>query len=147
MFCPSGWQVTLVGSRFTSGAESRHAPIEGEALAVIDALDKTRYFTLRCADLIIAVDHKPLLKIFSYRCLDEIPNPRLRNLKEKSLIYRFRIVHARHAAADALSRHPVSPADPVHLPDDIATYSHSPPSPIIHSIPWDDVRLANFKRS
>ena len=144
--CPSGWQVALVGSRFTSGAESRYAPIEGEALAVIDALDKTRYFTLGCADLIIAVDHKPLLKVFSDRCLDEIPNPRLRNLKEKSLRYRFRIVHvpgARHAAADAVSRHPVSPADPVHLPDDIATHTHSPPSPIIHSITWDDVRLAN----
>ena len=38
--CPTGWKVTLVGSRFTHSAESRYAPVEGEALAVADALDK-----------------------------------------------------------------------------------------------------------
>ena len=36
--CKTGWKVTLVSSRFTSSAESRYAPIEGEALAVVDAL-------------------------------------------------------------------------------------------------------------
>ena len=83
--CPTGWKISLVGSRFTSGAESRYAPIEGEALAVIDALDRARHFVLGCQNLVIVVDHKPLLKIFSDRALDNIPNPRLRNLKEKSL--------------------------------------------------------------
>ena len=53
----------MVGSRFTSGAESRYAPIEGEALAVVDALRKARHFTLGCTDLIVAVDHKPLLSV------------------------------------------------------------------------------------
>ena len=79
--CPSGWKITLVGSRFTHAAESRYAPIEGEALAVADALDKARYFVLGCKDLIIAVDHKPLLKVFGDRALDDISNNRLRNLK------------------------------------------------------------------
>lgn len=32
--CREGWKVTIVGSRFTHPAESRYAPIEGEALAV-----------------------------------------------------------------------------------------------------------------
>ena len=62
--CKTGWKITLVGSRFTHAAESRYAPIEGEALAVADALDKARHFVLGCKDLIIAVDHRPLLKIF-----------------------------------------------------------------------------------
>ena len=122
--CKTGWRITLVGSRFTSGAESRYAPIEGEALAVVDALDKARHFTLGCTDLIVAVDHKPLLKTFGDRCLDDIPNPRLRNLKEKSLRYRFRVVHIpglRHAAADAVSRKPVGKAATLALPDDIAS--------------------------
>ena len=44
-------------------AESRYAPVEGEALAVAYALDHARYFVLGCEDLIIAVDHKPLLSI------------------------------------------------------------------------------------
>ena len=29
--CHTGWKVTLVGSRFTHAAESRYAPVEGEA--------------------------------------------------------------------------------------------------------------------
>eukprot|EP00794_Sanderia_malayensis_P002910 gene2910-3362_t len=128
--CPNGWIVTLVGSRFTHAAESRYAPIEGEALAVADALDKARFFVLGCQDLIIAVDHKPLLKILGDRCLADIPNPRLRNLKEKTLRYRFRMLHipgARNHAADAISRHPSGPAEgsPLHLPDDAANTSEA----------------------
>ena len=73
--CADGWKVTLVGSRFTHAAESRYAPVEGEALAVADALDKARYFVLGCRDLIVAVDHKPLLKLLGDRALDDIPNP------------------------------------------------------------------------
>lgn len=49
---------------FYSDADSKYDPAEGEALAVVDVLDKARYFVLRCEELIIAVDHKPLLKIF-----------------------------------------------------------------------------------
>lgn len=41
--CPDGWKLCLVGSRFTTPAESRYAPIEGEALAVAYALHQTRY--------------------------------------------------------------------------------------------------------
>ena len=91
--CKQGWKITLVGSRFTHAAESRYAPIEGEALAVADALDKARHFVLGCKNLTIAVDHRPLLKIFGDRSLDHICNTRLRNLKEKTLRYHFKIVH------------------------------------------------------
>ena len=132
--CTDGWKVTLVGSRFTHAAESRYAPIEGEALAVVDALDKARYFVLGCEDLIVAVDHKPLLKLLADRALDDIPNPRLRNLKEKTLRYRFRIVHIpgmRNKAADAMSRRPVGTTRPplMDLPDDkVAVVTHPPPS-------------------
>ena len=91
--CRDGWQITLVGSRFTHAAESRYAPIEGEALAVADALDKARFFVLGCTNLIVAVDHKPLLKILGDRSLEDISNNRLRNLKEKTLRYKFHILH------------------------------------------------------
>ena len=122
--CTTGWKIVLVGSRFTNGAESRYPPIEGEALAVVDALYKCRHFVLGCKDLIIAVDHKPLLKIFRDRSLEDIPSTRLRNLKEKSLRFSFRIVHIpgfKHKAADGLSRHPVGNPIGMVLPDDIAT--------------------------
>ena len=77
--CHQGWKITLVGSRFTHPAESRYAPIEGEDLAVADALDNAKHFVLGCSDLVIAVDHKPLLKIFGDRSLDQISNPRLQS--------------------------------------------------------------------
>ena len=121
--CSTGWKVTLVGSRFTHTAETRYAPIEGEALAVVDALEKARYFVLGCSDLIIAVDRKPLLKIFNDRSLEDISNTRLRNLKEKTLRYKFRMVHipgVKHRATDCLSRYPTNEAVQFILPDDIA---------------------------
>lgn len=134
--CHDGWKIVLVSSRFTHAAESRYAPIEGEALAVADALDKCRYFVLGCQDLIIAVDHKPLLKLFSDRSLEDIPNSRLRNLKEKTLRYRFRMEHipgVRHRATDCISRHPTGEPEKLPLTDDIAsiqtpfpTITHSP---------------------
>ena len=117
----------MIGSRFTRGAESRYAPIEGEALAVVAALDKTRYFVIGCRDLIIAVDHKPLLKIFSDRCLNDIPNPRLRNLKEKTLRYQFEITHiagSTNNVPDAMSRYPTENGEPMlPLEEDIAAIS------------------------
>ena len=82
--CREGWKITLVGSRFTHAAESRYAPVEGEALAVVHALDKARYFVLGCSHLTVAVDHKPLIKLFGDRSLEDIPNPRLRNQNEKN---------------------------------------------------------------
>jgi hypothetical protein len=162
--CKSGWKITLVGSRFTSGAESRYAPVEGEALAVVDALEKARHFVLGCPNLTVAVDHKPLLKTFGDRSLDAIPNPRLLNLKEKSLRFQFRIVHipgVRNFAADAVSRHPAGDPIQLHLPDDSSVLSDilasvrtseaedsevcvqfATPSQLIKSVTWDDLRLS-----
>lgn len=125
--CRHGWKIVLVGSRFTHPAESRYAPIEGEALAVVDALGKAKHFVLGCTDLIVAVDHKPLLKVLSDRSLNDIPNTRLRNLKEKTLRYKFKIVHipgVKHRAADALSRYPTSRAERLKLPDDMDATDH-----------------------
>ena len=122
--CRDGWKICLVGSRFTHVAESRYAPVEGEALAVVYALDNSRFFVLGCETLIVAVDHKPLLKALDDRSLD-IPNTRLRNLKEKTLRYRFTMQHIpgmKHKAADALSRKPSGTINPdmMPLPDDVA---------------------------
>ena len=133
--CNDGWKIVLVGSRFTHAAESRYAPIEGEALAVADALDKCRYFVLGCQDLIVAVDHKPHLKLLGDRSLENIPNSRLRNLREKTLRYRFRMVHipgVKHRATDCISRHPTGEPEKLLLTDDIASI-HSSLTTITHS--------------
>ena len=120
--CATGWKVAMVGSRFTQQAEANYAPIEGEALAVTYALEKAKFFVLGCKDLTIAVDHKPLLGVFNERSLD-MPNRRLCNLKEKTLPYRFRMIHIaglKNKTADALSRHPTSTPPTNNDPDELA---------------------------
>ena len=91
--CSIGWKLCLVGGRFTHPAENRYSPIEGEALAVVYALHQACYYVLGCTNLIVTTDHKPLLQILNDRSLTDIGNRRLLNLKEKTLGYRFTVVH------------------------------------------------------
>ena len=58
---------------------------------------------------IVSVDHKPLLKVFGDKPLEEITNPRLQKFKEKAMMYKFQIKHTPgkdNAGADAASRYP-----------------------------------------
>lgn len=117
--CKTGWQLTLVGSRFLHDAETRYSPVEGECLAVVYGLHQTRFYTLGCPNLVVATDHKPLLGILNGRSLADIPNRRLMNLKEKTLGFKFLIVHVpgrQHLGADAASRYPGSQAELLKLP-------------------------------
>ena len=64
---------------------------------------------LGCPYLILAVDHQPLVGVLNDRRLDTIENPRLLRLKEKTLMYSFKIVHipgSKMCTPDTLSRHP-----------------------------------------
>ena len=57
----------------------------------------------------MATDHKPLLGIFNDRALDKISNPRVQCLKERTVPWRFTIIHCPgkwNKGPDALSRHP-----------------------------------------
>ena len=112
--CEEGWKLVFAGGQFNTKAESNYSPVEGEALAVVKALRKTRYFILGCEDLIVVTDHKPLIKVFGNRRLEEIDNPRLLSLKEKTMIFRFKMVHIPgryNKIPDATSRYPSFPPD------------------------------------
>ena len=107
--CENGWRIVLAGSRFLSTAERNYAPVEGEALAVAWSLEQTRFFTLGCSDLIVVSDHKPLLKLLGDRRLDEVENPRLFRLKQRTLLWSFQMRYRpgkQNHTADALSRRP-----------------------------------------
>jgi hypothetical protein len=91
--CQGGWRITLAGSRFLTAAEERYAAIEGEALAVAWGLEQTKYFTQGCDNLVIVTDHKPLIKIFGDRTLDEITNSQPFRLKQRTLLWRFTVAH------------------------------------------------------
>ena len=149
MCCATGWKTTLVGSRFTTGAESRYAPVEGEALAVADALEKARFFVLGCSDLTVVVDHKPLLKILGDRSLADLPNARLRNLKEKTLRFKFDvrfIPGVKNRVPDAASRYPTGTPVGMILPDDVtiddAGSVAAAAITTIRSVTWERVREA-----
>lgn len=108
--CEDGWRVTLIGSRFLSDTESRYAAVEGEALAVAWGLEQTKYFTQGCDNLLVVTDHKPLVKLLGDRTLDEIENTRLFRIKQRTLPWRFDIVHMpgkSNSVADATSRYPM----------------------------------------
>ena len=112
--CENGWHIILAGSRHLTPTETNYAPIEGEALAVVWALQQTHYFTMGCDDLVVVVDHRPLVKIFGDRSLDEISNPRLMRLKQKTLRWYFEMEYQpgkTNHFADATSRRPSAYAD------------------------------------
>ena len=152
MSCGEGhWKVILAGSRFTNDAESRYAPVEGEALALVYGLESCRMFILGCPDLLVTVDHKPLTKIFSDQALENIKNPRLLNFKERSLMYKFRIKHRPgklNAAPDCASRYPAGA--PVRTPPQVvdtavraAFTSMYKNDPNLKAITWERIVAAS----
>lgn len=108
--CPEGWKLVFAGSRFCTPAESRYAPIEGEAAAIVFSLDRSRMFVTGSNNLIVSTDHEPLTGVLGDRDLAEVTNPRLFKLKQKTLRYRYKIQYNPgkwHRASDAVSRSPV----------------------------------------
>ena len=83
--------------------------MEGEALAMVFALDSTRMFTLGNPNLFVGTDHKPLISIMGPKNLVDIKNPRVRSLKEKTLMYQFDIKHVpriKNKGPDTTLRYP-----------------------------------------
>ena len=115
--CDYGWKITLAGSQILKPAETRYAPVEGEALAIAWALEQTKYFTQGCDNLLVVTDHNPLGKLLGDRTLDEISNSKLFSLKQRTLPWRFSIGYMPgkgNCFSDAISRHPANDDDPAN---------------------------------
>ena len=147
--CSNGWKLVYCNSRFLNSTEADYVPIEGEALGMSWALKKGRMFLLGCKDILVCVDHQPLLKIFNDKSLDKIDNPRLRSLKEKTLEYSFTMKYIKglkNLAANAFSRYPVNMPDQDDIDDAAETNSiylaeiHA--SNNVTSIDIEDIRSA-----
>ena len=67
--------------------------MEGEAQAIVWALESTNHYTLGNTQLFVATDHKPLVKVFGDRSLGDISNPRLARLKKATLRWEFQVMH------------------------------------------------------
>jgi hypothetical protein len=123
--CGAGhWKLVLAGSKTTNDAQSRYSPSEGECLAAVYGLEKCKMYTLGCPNLTLATDHNPLTGILNDRNLENISNPRLQKLKERTLRYRFKVIHVPGKSkaitgADSLSRNSASGAAPDFVFNDI----------------------------
>ena len=107
--CPTGWKVVAFASRFCHPAEKNYSPVEGEALSAAVGLKKFKHFIMGCKNLSLVVDHKPLLKLFGDKRMEDIENMRLLRLKEKTLPYTFKVIHRPgllHKGPDFASRYP-----------------------------------------
>ncbi|KAG0711616.1 Retrovirus-related Pol polyprotein from transposon 17.6 [Chionoecetes opilio] len=88
--------------------------LEGEALAIAWCLKKARLFLLGCKNLTLVTDHKAL-QGFRRQGTKGHSQPRILNLKEKTLMFTFRIKYLKgdtNCAADALSRYPILSGGP-----------------------------------
>ena len=148
--CPTGWKLTYAGSRFTTEAETRYSPTEGEALAVAWSLHKSKFFTLGCRSLTVATDHQPLLGLFKKQ-MDKIATPRLLRIVSKTLMFTFDIVYTPGAAnkgADAVSRNPVEKDTNLLATDDIDEHVEDIPQSMVailndeHHSPTDSFHAA-----
>ena len=154
--CEEGWKLVFAGSQFNNKAESKYSPIEGECLAVVKALRKptVRYFIIGCEELIIATDHKPLIKLLGNRKLEDIDNPRLLSLKEKTLPYRFTMRYLpgkKNKIPDAESRFPndapeESLDDTLDIEEIVLVTAICALSNLegIKSVTWEKIQLATF---
>ena len=108
--CNDGWNLVFAGSRFTNDAESRYSSSEGEALAVVWALNHSRMFTVGCKNLLVVTDHRPLLGIFADRDLHKILQTLVSADSKKSRYgFRFAIQYNPgkcNRSADAVSHWP-----------------------------------------
>jgi hypothetical protein len=69
-------------------------------------VDEAQHFIPEYRYLIVAMDHKPLLKVLSDRKMEDIKNPHLYNLKENMLPFHLCVTHVpvkKHLMADAMA--------------------------------------------
>ncbi|BES89764.1 Hypothetical Protein NTJ_02564 [Nesidiocoris tenuis] len=102
------WLPVAYISRTLNDAEQNYSNIEQEALAVTWCCDKFKEFILG-KTINIVTDHKPLLKIFTNKNLDDL-TPRLQRLRLRMMRHSYTVTYTpgKHMApADCLSRSPL----------------------------------------
>uniref|UniRef100_A0A5S6QFE8 RNA-directed DNA polymerase n=1 Tax=Trichuris muris TaxID=70415 RepID=A0A5S6QFE8_TRIMR len=107
-------------SRCLTDTEQRYAQIEKEAYAVTWACERF-YMFLVGKKFHVETDHRPLVALFSAKCLDDLP-PRIQRFRMRLMRFNFSISYVpgkQLITADALSRAPVS--QPSEMDEDLAS--------------------------
>ena len=85
-------------------------------LGLVFGLEKSKIWTLGNKNLILVIDHKPILGLLKNKDLGSIANPRLAKLAEKTLRWAYTLQHipgVKNMSADALSRFPCTKVEPL----------------------------------
>ena len=101
------------GSRKVNPTEARYAICELECLAVVWAIRKCKHYLSGMPEFRVLTDHSSLIKTFS-KDLCDVENTRQLRFREKVLQFNFKMEWVdgkRNQMADALSRHPIFPAE------------------------------------
>ena len=100
------------GSQALTQCQANYAVIELEAMAIMWAIEKCKFYLRGCPHFTVVTDHAPLRQIFR-QPLYELTNARLLRFREKLVDYQFEVewqAGKLNEIADALSRYPVWPA-------------------------------------
>lgn len=65
-----------MGSRFCNYTEANNSPTDGEFTGLVNALEKTAYFTLGYKSLTFGTDHQSLIPIINGTNLENLKTPR-----------------------------------------------------------------------
>ena len=105
---PEKWHLIKCGSVSLTDCQRRYATCELEALGIMWACKKSRYYLEGHNGFKILTDHKPLVSMF-HQNLDDGTNTRIHNFREKVAHLWFQVEYTKgkhHFIADALSRSP-----------------------------------------
>ena len=133
-------------SRSLTGAETRYAVIEKEALAVTWACEKFSEYILGLK-FTLETDHKPLVPLLSTTDLSKMP-PRVLRFRLRMMRFSPKVIHVEgknQVTADALSRAPVDKpsSTDVEFIDDVEQYA----SQDLKILPATEARLREFRKA
>ena len=62
--------------------KANYSTTDGEFTGLVDALEKTAYFTLGCKSLSFGTDHQPLIPIINGTDMEKVKTPRQIRLRK-----------------------------------------------------------------
>ena len=103
----TSWHPVAFASRSKTSTERRYAQIEKEALAITWACEKFSSYIIG-NQILLEMDHKPLVPLLTYKHLENLP-PRVLRFRLRLMRFDYNIVHVAGKylhTADLLSRVP-----------------------------------------
>ena len=139
------WRPVSYISRSLTETESRYAPIEKEALAVVWSCERFNQYLLG-SHFLIQTDHSPLVSLLSKKRLDDLPI-RIQRFRLRLLRYSYDVQYVPgrlQTVADTLSRAPLgvgATVDEVHFIQEVESYALG----VVESLPASKDKISEIR--